>query len=115
MSSNGSVHCSTCRSSSCCPRTASRQTVRRSSACFPDATPLYLLSDATIAGHRGQQGPRQQGPAGRSSRSGFVLLALAADDRAGGLAVGVAVAPVAGHECSVAPKVGAHVLILDVP
>src|SRR4029450_2565413 len=42
-----------------------------------------------------------------------VLLALAADDLAGGLAGGLAVAPVAGHEPPVAPKVGAHVLILD--
>src|SRR5437773_8473157 len=36
MSSDGSVRCSTCRSSSCCPRTAGRQIARRSSACFPE-------------------------------------------------------------------------------
>src|SRR5437764_945547 len=36
MSSDGSVRCSTCRSSSCCPRTASQRIARRSSACFPE-------------------------------------------------------------------------------
>src|SRR4029078_10129843 len=39
MSSNASVHCSTCRSSSCCPRTASRRIARRSTACFPEWHP----------------------------------------------------------------------------
>src|ERR671931_1422493 len=40
MSSNGFVRCSTCRSSSCCPRTASRWIARRSSGCFPERRPL---------------------------------------------------------------------------
>src|SRR6266516_5833274 len=36
MSSDGSVRCSTCRSSSCYQRTASRRIARRSTACFPE-------------------------------------------------------------------------------
>src|SRR5512133_4227708 len=36
MSSNGSVRCSTCRSSSCCRRTASRRIAQRLSAFFPE-------------------------------------------------------------------------------
>lgn len=54
-------------------------------------------------------------PARDGCRVRVALRALAVDDLAGGLALDVAVSPVAWHECSVAPKVGAHVLILDVP
>src|SRR4051812_36897771 len=36
MWSDASVRCSTCRSSSCCPRTARRRIARRSNACFPE-------------------------------------------------------------------------------
>src|SRR5919204_2729754 len=45
MSSDGSVRCSTCRSSSYCPRTGSRRTVRRSSACFPERRRLAPRRD----------------------------------------------------------------------
>src|SRR6188508_214613 len=54
MSSEGSVRCSTCRSSSYCPRTASRPIARRSSAFFPEhARKTSGCGDeAPVRGHR---------------------------------------------------------------
>src|SRR5207247_2194976 len=69
MSSDGSVRCSTCRSSSCCPRTASRQIARRSSACFPERRRRdfwgRLLQLRRLAWASVQQSPPSIGARGR--------------------------------------------------
>src|SRR5215471_10239071 len=68
MSRSGSVRCSTCRSSSCCPRTASRWTANRSSAHFPErparkGLPMksFNLNSDEWDGQRDREGWRVRG------------------------------------------------------